>query len=103
MVETREPERIQFNANAAPLEIFFFEDCLEVGRWVDTFLVVPDANIFDDGGATRLLQIRPAREEYDRLVVRRQHRALEENEAAGVKSSQVVVTLLCEDDQCGQI
>ena len=87
---------VEFDADAFTLQAFLRENFPQVVRGRGTFRVVPDADVFDDRGTARLLQVGPAGQQGDRLVVRGHDRTLKEHIAARVVAGQVVVALLRE-------
>src|SRR5262249_26683938 len=103
MIEAGEAEGVKLEADPGVSEPLLRQDTLEIIRGIGTVGVVPDPDVLDDRGPPRLLAVRHAREQRDRLLIRCQHRALKKNKAAGVEPGQVIVALLGEDQESGQV
>ena len=95
----RQPECAHLDADAGALQSLLGQDLGKLPARVAAFLVVPQADVLDDRGAARLLEIGPPRQQRDRPFVPGQHGALEEDEAARVEAGEVVEALLREQQK----
>src|SRR5262245_20752149 len=85
-----QPERAQLDTDAAACQLSFLENRVQFLGGVCPFPVVPEPDVGDDRGASRLLEVGPTGEQHELADVGGQQGTLEEDEAARIETRQVI-------------